>query len=247
MQFPTWEDLQNYHCCHQYIKQDMFKNERNPFYEEFAQRRFNYAASGDVDSCRMVFLKGVLGDDRNKTLVRGGRFLWCKNFKYEGRSPLGVRQLSFTVDKGQKRFVVSEHNALCLPSKVYVNGSRFVRPPHKTFIPFSSALHYPNTVRDMSHNMGIPLADLREVIRCDAPYKPGSLVFPRLGYFYPDPDKLSKMKKLSRLTDEHPCGIILGPSYIQGDSYGREFYRVRFGNTTYERVHPTQMEIINEV
>ena len=28
---------------------------------------------------------------------------------------------------------------------------------------------------------------------------------------------------------------------------GREFYRVRFGDTTYERVHPVQLEIINEV
>ena len=46
---------------------------------------------------------------------------------------------------------------------------------------------------------------------------------------------------------QHPCGIVLGRSFDRDDYMGREFYRVRFGDTTYERVHPVEMEIINEV
>ena len=48
-------------------------------------------------------------------------------------------------------------------------------------------------------------------------------------------------------TATHPYGIILAPSFNNTDYSGREFYRVRFGGTTYEKVHPVQMEIINEV
>ena len=46
---------------------------------------------------------------------------------------------------------------------------------------------------------------------------------------------------------QHPCGIILGKEIIDDKFIGKEFYRVRFGNTTYEKVHPIQMEILNEV
>ena len=45
----------------------------------------------------------------------------------------------------------------------------------------------------------------------------------------------------------HPCGIVLGRSLPVDSFAGKEFYRVRFGDTTYERIHPVQMEIINEV
>ena len=64
------------------------------------------------------------------------------------------------------------------------------------------------------------------------------------GYFYPDP-----MTRPAHYDEDekHPYGIILAPSIGNADYCGREFYRVRFGHTTYERVHPVEMEIVNEV
>ena len=56
-----------------------------------------------------------------------------------------------------------------------------------------------------------------------------------------------KINKEISSSQEHPCGIILGPSRNDNEYVSREFYRVRFGGTTYEKVHPVQMEIINEV
>ena len=247
MSFPSWEELFEHHCSRKYTKAGSFRADVNPFYENFAQRRFNYATGDDVHSCRLVFLKDVLSAPTNKTLVRNGRFLWCANFVYEGRDDNGLRQISFTIDKGKKRFIVSENNLLCLPSKVYVNNSRFVRPAHKTFIPFSSAFRYPQVLKNMSSNMGMQVAALEDLIRSDSPYKPGSLVRPRVGYFMPDPVRFSEIKKLSKTLESHPCGIILGSRFVENDLMGQEFYRVRFGDTTYERIHPVQMEIINEV
>ncbi|MCS5550919.1 MAG: hypothetical protein NZ811_05325, partial [Gammaproteobacteria bacterium] len=81
-----------------------------------------------------------------------------------------------------------------------------------------------------------------ELAKEENPYRPGTLVAPRLGYFYPTvspPD--------ANYLAAHPYGIILGPSLVNDVSAGREFYRVRFGATTYESIHPVQMEIINEV
>ena len=83
------------------------------------------------------------------------------------------------------------------------------------------------------------------MVEAASPFKPGSLVAPRLGYFYPD---FNASSFHDRWDDQHPYGIILGPSFDSIDTtVGREFYRVRFGNTTYERVHPVQLEMINEV
>jgi len=88
--------------------------------------------------------------------------------------------------------------------------------------------------------------DFVRTLQKESPFQPGTLVVPRLGYFHPqlDPGKLNKEIVEHR---EHPCGIILGPSLVENDYVAKEFYRVRFGKTTYERIHPVQMEIINEV
>jgi hypothetical protein len=84
--------------------------------------------------------------------------------------------------------------------------------------------------------------ELDRVISEDNPFSPGTLVAPRLGYFFPE----RSVRKPESLDSEHPFGIVLGPSLLP-DHIGKEFYRVRFGSTTYERVHPVQMEIVNEV
>ena len=86
MTIPTWQELVDNHCSSRWLPPDD-RNGRdlNPFYEEMASRRYNYASSKDASACRLVFLKDVLEDSVNKTLVRRGRFVWCSNLHYEGR------------------------------------------------------------------------------------------------------------------------------------------------------------------
>lgn len=238
MLIPTWGQLVENFCS-------IEKN--NPFYEHFATRRYNFAASIDRHSCRVIFLKDVLNDKRNKTLCRNGRFIWCRNLKYEGTNDSGMRQVSFTVDRGEKRFKVAENNMLCLPSQICVTNSRYFKLKQKTFLPFSSVFSYENSFKMMLKNSGKSLESFEDLLRKDNPYKPGTLVAPRVGYFQPNipPSKINKEISSER---QHPCGIILGPSPLELDAYvNREFYRVRFGKTTYEKIHPVQMEIINEV
>ena len=237
MSLPTWGDLASSYCTEQ--------RPLNPFYEDMSTRRYNYGNGDDTSSCRMIFLKGVLEEQRNKTLVRTGRFIWCKSLKYEGATPRGYRQLSFTVDNGHKRFYISEKNILCLPSKTFINNNLYFRQKGATFNAFASAFSYKGALKLMAIENKCPVEDLMERIRSDNPYKPGTLVAARQGYFYPETLTTSRATLL--YGKEHPYGIIVGSSFNGGGDTGREFYRVKFGATTYERVHPVQMEIINEV
>jgi len=243
---PTYEQLISQHCSiervHQVGQSPYGRGENNPHYEPFAQRRYNYSASSDVVSVRLVFTKDVLSDPDNKTLVRNGRFIWCKNLKYEGRDSSGFRQVSFTIDAGKKRFLVSENNILCIPAKTFINNNKLFRSKLKTFHSFSTVFSYKHTFNMMLKNGSLEREELNSLISEDSPFKPGTLVAPRLGYFFPERDP----RQPERLESEHPFGIVLGSSLLP-DHLGREFYRVRFGSTTYERVHPVEMEIVNEV
>ena len=243
--FPTWGELVQGFCSSKNVPLGQ-PTQLNPFYEDFANRRYNYAASHDKFSCRLIFLKSVLQNNENKTLCRKGRFIWCSDLNYEGKDDKGFRQISFVVDKGKKRFFVSEGNILCLPSHICVNNSRYLKSKYKTFFPFSSVFSYKNSIKMMAKNYGCDVNDFRSIIDNDNPYKPGTLVSPKLGYFHPeiDPNKLDREMFSKR---EHPCGIILGPAPCSTDYLSKEFYRVRFGDITYEKIHPVQMEIINEV
>jgi|TARA_R110000744_G_scaffold212885_1_gene331809 hypothetical protein len=241
--FPTYEQLINQHCSvERFYNPITMITESNPNYEPIAKRRYNYSPSSDVTFVRLVFLKGVLQDPTNKTLVRKGRFIWCKNLKYEGRSLDGLRQISFTVDKGSKKFLITENNIMCLPAKIFVNNNKYFRSKDKTFVAFSSVFSYKNTISMMLKNSELEEEEFLDLIAEDNPFKPGALVAPRLGYFFPE----RSTRNPEPVGEEHPCGIILGPALLN-DYIGREFYRVRFGSTTYEKIHPIQMEIINEV
>jgi hypothetical protein len=242
MTLITGRQLRDYHCSRRNYRNDGGVYQPNPYYEEFANRRFNYSPSFDKEACRLVFLKDVLQRGNNKTLRRNGRFIWCRNLHYEGRSPSGLRQISFTVDKGKKRFTVSENNMMCVPSKIFISSSPYFRNQAKTFLPFSSVFSYKNTFKMLEKNYNNPGVSFQEVLNNDNPYSPGTLVRARIGYFYPQVSEHDPVD----YDDQHPYGIILGDSFVE-DYAGREFYRVRFGNTTYERVHPIQLEIINEV
>ena len=216
-------------------------------FEPMALRRYNYSSSNDLSACRLVFLRGVLDNPTNNTLVRNGRFIWCRNLKYEGRDEFGLRHVSFTIDKGKKRFSVSENNFLCIPSKSFVNNNRWFRSVTKTFMAFSSVFSYENTMEMMLKQSDLSRKDFVKNVRKENPYVPGTLVSARLGYFYPSEDLYASEGKKIDFGQEHPYGIIVGSAFENNDYVGREFYRVRFGATTYERVHPVQMEIVNEV
>jgi hypothetical protein len=245
MTIPTWDNLLHQHCTLKWYKLDK-ESLLNPFYEDMATRRYNYASSPDVSSCRLVFLKGVLEDSNNKTLVRNGRFIWCRNLKYEGRSYCGLRRISFTVDRGKKRFVVRENNVLCVPAKTFINNNRYFRNKGTTFKAFSSVFGYKNTMNMMFKNSDLDREDFVKRINEDNPHKPGTLVSARQGYFHPTTG-VAELPPSQEWNKDYPYGIIVGPSFDNGDYLGREFYRVKFGGTTYERIHPIQMEIVNEV
>jgi len=242
--FPTWGELMSYHCSKRNVDENG-SYKCNPHYEAMACRRYNCSPREDRTEFRFVFLKQVLEESGNQTLVRNGRFIWCSNLRYEGLDECGLRQLSFTVDKGKKRFEISEDNVLCLPSKIYINNNRFFKPKEKTFMGFSSPFAYHKAITAMATGAGVAPATLEQQISDQDPFRPGTLVMPRLGYFYPvnQPNLVTRPDPCS----PHPCGIILGKSFHNDGEYGRAFYRVRFGDTTYERVHPVELEIINEV
>ena len=245
MTTPTWDELIHHHCSLKWHKVGG-ETVRNLFYEDMATRRYNYAPSKDALSCRLIFLKDVLKDPNNKTLVRKGRFIWCRNLKYEGRAPAGLRKISFTVDSGKKRFVVRENNVLCLPAKTFINNNRYFRKKETMFKAFTSVFGYKNTMNMMLKNSDLAREDFVKRISEDNPHKPGTLVSARQGYFHPA-SSASQLPPSEEWDKEHPYGIIIGPSFDNNDYAGREFYRVKFGGTTYERVHPVQLEIINEV
>ena len=288
----TWHDLANHFCA----RRKSLGPVPNPLFEECAARRYNFSRSGDTTAIRLVFLRGVLKDAANQTLVRQGRFIWCKNLRYEGKNSESLRLISFTVDKGQKRFIVAENNVLCLPSNSFISNNSFFRNLQKIFGSFASVFCYDKTLRMMMKNSSREWGSLKDFtahLAADAPYRPGTLVRPRLGYFLPEASRLAtKMEELVGLycaqkfchdkkseilgalaqhpggyispeikndlvgffewgaavpDTTHPYGIIIGRNDGSNSHSGRELYRVRFGNTTYERVHAAQMEIVNEV
>lgn len=244
MNFPTWEQLIDFHCHKNRVKiNDVLCWNKN--YESFANRRYNFSNRRDTKICRFIFLNSVLKNPTNKTLVRDGRFIWCEDLVYEGLGEDGLRHISFSIEKGKKRFIVSEKDMLCIPSKSFVNNHKFFRSKEKVFKGFSSALSYENTLKMMAKSANCSLEDISNRISLDNPYKPGTLVSPRIGYFYP----MTAQPHIERppLQEIHPCGVILGKSFKNNTEYGREFYRVRFGNVTYENIHPVQVEIISEV
>lgn len=244
MSFPTVGELLDSFCTiERKYHGGKFSSTENPFYENFSKRRFNYSASSDLDKVRMVFLKSVLDNPTNKTLRRNGRFIWCKNLSYAGINEAGYRALSFTVDDGKKRFIVSENECLCIPSKTYVNNNSLFRTKDKTFLPFSSVFSYQKALRIMARYEGIDTDKFKTVVQEQKPFRPGTLVIPKVGYFYPQ----IHLETPQHRQTEHPCGIILGDSFHAKRDIAREFYRVRFGDITYEKIHPIQMEIINAV
>ena len=287
----SWYSLADHFCARRSSRGHV----ENTYFERCVIRRYNYAHTADTKSIRLIFLREAGNDPNNKTLIRNGRFIWCKNLSYEGLNSAGLREVSFTIGKGKKRFTIAENLVLCLPSNTYVNNNSFLRDYDKIFPSFSSVFYYEKAQRLMAKSS--PLTSLEVLARRieeDCPYRPGVLVKPRMGYFMPNREKLSDQMDtlasefcaqhfcrdkfpdlknalaapnaariatqaitplLDRFflwyntlsTSEHPYGIILGKSRETSGYTGRELYRVNFGGTIYEQVHPIQMEITNEI
>ena len=131
MIFSTWEELETSYCSN---------HKDNPYHEEFASRRYNPSPQSDHTAFRLVFLKKVLEDPTNKTLHRKGRFIWCRNMNYEGLNGDGLRQISFTVDKGQKRFMVAETMFYLFQLKFTFIITDIFDQKKRHFIPFLRSL-----------------------------------------------------------------------------------------------------------
>ena len=71
MSLPTWGELFDHHCTNRTMKVQT-GNIENPYYEDLSRRRYNYSAIDDSDKIRLVFLRSVLDNPSNATLILGG-------------------------------------------------------------------------------------------------------------------------------------------------------------------------------
>lgn len=289
----TWYDLADHFCARE---KSLMDGGDNQYFERLAARRYNYALKSNPGAVRLVFLRSAAESPTNKTLLRNGRFIWCKNLRFEGVTENNLRKLSFTIGKGQKRFTVTEQDVLVIPGNIYINNNSFFRKYEKVFSSFSSVFACRECLKIMKRSDGYDwksLDEFAEYIRSYAPFRPGTLVSPRMGFFVPRISKLQdkvadlsakfcqeksinnrKQELISYLsgrdyitTDQnllklfndfnewckeepsaaHPVGIVLGQARDVSPYSGRELYRVSFAETIYEKVHPIQMEVLNEV
>ncbi len=190
MKQHTWYDLADHFCARD---KSLLDGGKNKYFERFAARRYNYANNPPLGAVRLVFLKQAADDKNNKTLVRNGRFVWCKDLKYEGKSPSGYRKLSFRISNGNKRFEVSEQHVVAIPHNIYINNNSFFRKYNKIFSSFASVFDYRDAVKIMKRNddgQWRDLDDYMDYLRCETPFRPGSLVRPRKGMFFPNLKKL---------------------------------------------------------
>ena len=199
MRQHTWYDLADHFCARD---SSLLDGGKNKYFERFAARRYNYAHSPPLNSVRLVFLKEVAKDKNNKTLVRNGRFIWCKDLRYEGRCPSGYRTISFRIGDGNKRFNVSEKHVLAIPHNIYINNNSFFRKYNKIFSSFASVFDYRDAVKIMKRNDDghwNDLEDYMDYLRCETPFRPGTLVKARKGMFFPNLKKLQNtMKELTQ-------------------------------------------------
>ena len=198
----TWYELADLFCARE--RSLLHSEENNPFFERLAARRYNYATKIVNGGVRLVFLKSAAPTKTNKTLCRNGRFIWCKNLKYEGKEEDGYRTFSFTLSQGNKRFHVSERDVLALPHNLYINNNSFFRKYDKIFSSFASVFKYRDSVKIMRRNDHSFVGDTEDYLRYlddQSPYKPGTLVRARKGLFFP---KLEALRgKMETLVDEY--------------------------------------------
>jgi hypothetical protein len=249
MKIPTWAELA---ACHGSNRLLADTDQKNPRYERFMDRRYNYATGDDRHAIRLIFTEKAKQSLPSPSSLRDGRFLWAKKLRFEGvDAETGMRKISFTTGKRKRRLTVLEDGVLCLPARLSVNNDKLLRNREIKLAMFSTVFSYAPALammfRDQKSFAQPDREQFFEEIRSLDPFRPGMLVAPRLGYFYPIGKPPSYDRENPGL-QEFPYGIVLGTCPESPKSiFGREFYRVRFGGTTYNKVLALQMEIINEV
>lgn len=223
MATKAWYDLADHFCARE---KSLLDGGDNQYFERLAARRYNYAKKATPGAVRLVFLQSAGEDSTNKTLLRNGRFVWCKNLRYEGINKESLRKLSFTIGKGKKRFVVTEKDVLVIPGNIFINNNSFFRNYNKVFSSFSSVFKCRECLKIMKRSDEYhwsSLDEFAEYIASYTPYRPGTLVQPRMGFFIPKIDKLKeKISELSGLyCDASALNSKRGDliSYLSGRDY----------------------------
>lgn len=234
----TWANLRKYYACHDSLD--------NPFYEPFTRRRYNPIRSDDSGRIRLVFLNRTIDKYPDyRTLVRKGRPVWCENLSFEGTKE-GQRFFGFSLKGGKKRFTVSDSYCFLLPSRLYVFPSWPSKLGSSKSIcsRLGTVFGYPPAIKMMYNrieNSTETLDEFSQRINSLSPYKPGTLVSPRLGLFRPMHNDFGGQDK------EFPYGLIIRREQSKyQELYGRELFTVSFGQYMVENVHPIEMEIIND-
>ena len=201
MSHHTWYDLADHFCARE---KSLIDGGKNKYFERLAARRYNYANKNAAGTVRLVFLNSVAKNKINKTLSRAGRFVWCKNLKYEGKGDDGYRKISFTIGSGGKRFFVCESNVLAIPHNTYINNNSYFRNYNKVFGSFASVFDYRDAIKVMKRNSSQRWDDLESYesfLQQESPFKTGTLVCARKGLFFP---RLSKFQeKIEELVDRY--------------------------------------------
>ena len=218
----TWYSIADSFCARQV---SLLAGGPNPYYEHFADRRYNYATSSVPTGVRLVFRDGVKENPTNKTLARKGRFLWCKNMRYEGIGDDKYRHISFTIASGQKRFNVTERDFLSIASNVYVNNNSYFKKYNKVFTSFSTVFAYRDALKMMKRNDGYrgDVDEFADKLSADSPFQPGVLVYPRKGYLFPRLSKLSST--LDGLVEDYcmECGAYTRRTTLLNYLTGRDY------------------------
>lgn len=185
MKNNTWYDLADHFCARE---KSLLDGGENKYFDRFAARRYNYAKNYVSGAVRLVFLKSVEKDKINKTLNRDGRFIWCKNLRYEGKDDEGYRKLSFSIRNGNKKFQVSEQEIVVVPHNIFINNNSYFKKYNKILSSFSSVFEYREALKIMKRNddrSWESVDEFAEHIRAESPFRPGTLVKPRRGLFFP--------------------------------------------------------------
>lgn len=251
---PTLHQLFDHHASRKFLEfSGQSENPINPDYEPSFERKYRISKRAFEVGIRIVFLGAMLHDGRYKKgfsrLVRSGVPIWCYGLKYEGLSGRGLRQFSFNLEKETKRFLIEERYALLVPSRSRLTPKFYDGYTHRCRN-FGSVFAYTPALQVMHDSVsGITLDEFCKSIRSDNPIRPGVLVSPRLGLF-----SLKEYKRRSDIVGggmPFPYGVVLSREEEffgdVGNLFGREVFRVMFGNEVYEGVHPNELEVINNV
>ena len=246
---PTPYQLFDHHASRKFLAASGSKEEPiNPDYEPSFERKYRISKRTFEVGIRIVFLGSMLRDKRYMTgfsrIVRSGVPVWCYDLKYEGLSARHHRQFSFNLHGESKRFLVEEKYALLIPTRSGVTPKFYDGYTHRCRN-FGSVFAYAPALQMMHESVeGVSLEDFCLSVKRDNPIYPGILVSPRLGLFSV---KHRNRKQIEDGDLPFPYGLVLNKEEQTvengGNLFGREVFRVMFGNEIYDGIHPNELEV----